>query len=80
MSICKGTLPTHPPWIRAMSLWGFTEPLEGKRRAQLRMQIFFKCLFSQVMFQQNIPSELTSTGFLPSNVHPKELWVQAARQ
>lgn len=76
VSICQSTLPTHPLWIRATSLWGLTEPLEllhlCKCRAQLRVEILKMWLFLQVRFQQNIPSELTSTGFPPSNGHPKE--------
>lgn len=51
-----------------------------KCRAQLSMEILKMRLFLQVMFQQNIPSELTPTGFLPSNGHPKEPRVEAARQ
>lgn len=76
VSICRSTLPSHPLWTRAVSLWGLTEPLEllhlCKCREQLKVEILKTCLFLQVMFQQNIPSELTSTDFLPSNGHPKE--------
>lgn len=50
-----------------------------KCKAKSRMEILKMCLFLQVMFQQNIPSELTSTGILPSSGHPKQPRVEAAR-
>lgn len=92
MPVCSNMQPAHRLRVRATSLQELAgqlyfnlryciDPCSFVSAGQNEGWIFFKMyLFLQVVFQQNSPSALTSTGILPSDGHPKRPWVGAGRQ